>query len=191
MVIASAVPLRRLDHDRQGSPLVQHDLFGDLELSRPPEPVLMSLRPEYYELIWQGRKRHEFRRRYLTGRRTTWYVYLTTPVSRLTAVIDLDEAIADTPQRIADIAKQAQAGNGVSVYDYLRDLERGFALPITRVREYPGCTAAELTDTLGSFHPPQGYTLIARYPAWIAVCEEFAASGPTRQLTVHHPTTVD
>lgn len=167
------------------------DLFGDLEPSRPPEPVLMSLHPEYYELIWQGRKRHEFRRRYLTGRPTTWYVYLTAPISRLTAVIDLDEAITDTPQRVAEIAEQTQAGNGSSVYDYLRDLDRGFALPITGVREYPGFTAAELTETLGSFHPPQGYTLIARHPAWITVCEKLTANDPVRQMTVHHPATVD
>ncbi|MGH3923430.1 MAG: hypothetical protein ACRDTT_11285 [Pseudonocardiaceae bacterium] len=170
---------------------MQHDLFSDLELSRPPEPVLMSLHPEYYELIWQGRKRHEFRRRYLTGRRTTWYVYLTAPVSRLTAVIDLAEATTDTPPRIADIAEQAQAGNGAPVYDYLRDLERGFALPITRVREYPGFTAAELTETLGSFHPPQGYTLITRHPAWATVCEKLTATDPIRQLDVHHPAPVD
>ncbi|TDV44195.1 hypothetical protein [Actinophytocola oryzae] len=63
----------------------------------------MSLNPEYYELIWQGLKRHEFRRRYVAGRATTWYVYLTAPASKLAAVIDLDAAIMDTPRRIADI----------------------------------------------------------------------------------------
>ncbi|MGH3939937.1 MAG: hypothetical protein ACRDTG_15165 [Pseudonocardiaceae bacterium] len=151
----------------------------------------MSLNPEYYELIWQGHKRHEFRRRYLAGRPTTWYVYLTAPVSRLTAVIDLDEAIVDTPQRIAEVAEQAQAGNGASVHAYLRDLERGFALPINRVQEHPGFTAAELTETLGSFHPPQGYTLIARHPAWVEVCEKLTATDTVRQMTVHHPATAD
>ena len=50
---------------------MQDDLFGDLELTTPPEPVLMSLKPGYYELMWQGLKTHEFRRRYLSGRPTT------------------------------------------------------------------------------------------------------------------------
>ncbi len=36
----------------------------------------MSLKPEYYELMWQGLKTHEFRRRYLKAQPTTWYVYL-------------------------------------------------------------------------------------------------------------------
>jgi len=45
--------------------------------------VLRSLHLEYYELMWAGLKTHEFRRRFLTDRPTTWYVYLTAPVSRL------------------------------------------------------------------------------------------------------------
>ncbi|MGH4019963.1 MAG: hypothetical protein ACRDT0_12135 [Pseudonocardiaceae bacterium] len=36
----------------------------------PCERVLMSLKPEYYELMWQGLKTHEFRRRYLKGQPT-------------------------------------------------------------------------------------------------------------------------
>ncbi len=170
---------------------MQEDLFDNLELSPPPEPVLMSLNPEYYELIWCGFKRHEFRRRYLIGRATTWYVYLTAPVSRLSAVIDLDEAIGDAPQRIAEIAEQTRAGNGVSVYEYLQDLERGFALPIIRVREYPGFTAADLARMLGLFHPPQGYTLLARHPALTAVCEKLTTADTMREMTVHHPATAD
>ncbi|MGH3872745.1 MAG: hypothetical protein ACRDSR_14770 [Pseudonocardiaceae bacterium] len=151
----------------------------------------MSLNPEYYELIWRGPKRHEFRRRYLTGRRTTWYVYLTAPVSHLTAVIDLDAAITGTPQRIAEIAEQTRAGNGASVYEYLQDLERGFALPITRVREYPSFTAAHLTEMLGSFHPPQGYTLLARHPALASACEKLTIADTIREIAIHHPATAD
>ncbi|MDT0267642.1 hypothetical protein RM844_15245 [Streptomyces sp. DSM 44915] len=150
----------------------------------PPEPVLMSLNPEYYELIWAGEKRHEFRRRYLAGRPTTWYVYLTAPVSRLTAVIDLDTAVLDTPRRIADIAEQVRPGNGASVLAYLEDLEQGFALPIQRVREFEGLAAAELSEMLGSFHPPQGYTLVSRHPRWRPICDRLTAAGPTRQLSL-------
>jgi predicted transcriptional regulator len=149
----------------------------------PPEPVLMSLNPEYYELIWAGEKRHEFRRRYLAGRPTTWYVYLTAPASRLTAVIDLNVPVVDTPRRIADIAEQARPGNGASVLAYLEDLERGFALPIRRVREFEGFAATELSEMLGFFHPPQGYTLVSRSPQWQAVCDKLTASPLTRQMS--------
>lgn len=128
---------------------MQDDLFGAADVDLPVERVLMSLNPEYYELIWQHLKRHEFRRRYLADRPTRWFVYLTAPVSKLAAVIDLDEAIVDTPRRLAEIAEQARVGNSESVFEYLEDLERGFAIPIKKVastqgsppRSWPGCSA--------------------------------------------------
>jgi predicted transcriptional regulator len=171
---------------------VQDDLFGtaNLDFSVQPQRVLMSLNPQYYELIWQGRKRHEFRRRYLAGRPTIWFVYLTAPVSTLAAVIDLATAIVDTPRRIADIAEQARAGNGRSVHDYLSDLERGYAIPITQVREYRGFTVDELAGMLDGFHPPQGYTLIDRHPQLASVCDELTSAEMLRELVVQHPASV-
>jgi len=169
---------------------VRDDLFGTMEFDRPVERVLMSLNPEYYELIWQRRKQHEFRRRYRTGRPTTWFVYLTAPVSKLAAVIDLNPAIVDTPQRIANLAEQVHAGNGESVYGYLKDLQRGFALPIKKVREFPGFTVEDLTRMLGSFHPPQGYTLVDKNPTLAEVCDKLISSEVVRELVVQHPASV-
>jgi predicted transcriptional regulator len=169
---------------------VQDDLFGGADLDIPVERVMMSLNPEYYELIWQGLKRHEFRRRYVNNRPTRWFVYLTAPVSKLAAVIDLDTAIVDTPARIAAIAEQARTGNGESVYEYLKDLERGFAIPIMTVREYPGFTAEDLAGQLGSVHSPQGYTLINRNPALADVCDKLTSDDVVRELAVQHPASV-
>lgn len=171
---------------------MQDDLFGAAALDLPVQRqrVLMSLNPEYYDLIWQGLKRHEFRRRYLAEKPTTWFVYLTAPVSTLAAVIELGTAIVDTPARIAAIAEQTRVGNGASVHEYLKDLERGFAIPITRVREYPGFTAEDLAGMLGSFHPPQGYTLIDRHPALASVCDKVTSADVVRELVVAPPASV-
>ncbi|AOS66062.1 hypothetical protein [Actinoalloteichus hymeniacidonis] len=169
---------------------MQDDLFGTAEFDLPVERVLMSLNPEYYELIWQRLKRHEFRRRYLADRPTTWFVYLTAPVSKLAAVINLDEAVVASPTRIAEIADQARVGNGASVFEYLKDLENGFALPIRKVREFPGFTDEELTGMLGKFHPPQGYTLVDKNPTLARVCDKFTAAEPVRELVVEHPASV-
>jgi predicted transcriptional regulator len=163
---------------------VQGELFGSIGWDTPVEQVLMSLDPEYYELIWQYRKRYEFRRRYLAGRPTRWFVYLTAPVSRLAAVIDLDEAIVDSAGRIAELAEQAREGNGQSVFTYLRDLDRGYALPIRKVREYAGFTVPQLAGMLGSFHPPQGYTLIGRHPGLAGVCGQLMSGEVVRELAI-------
>jgi predicted transcriptional regulator len=149
------------------------------------EPVLMALKPEFYELIWRGLKRHEFRRRFVEGRRVRWFVYLNAPVSRLAAVIDLRPAIVDSPVRVAAIAEAARPGNGTSVLEYVRDLDRAFAIPILNVTEYPGLPFAELQAELGAFHPPQGYVRLVKHPQLLAACEKMAADAPVRPLRVH------
>lgn len=118
------------------------------------------------------------------------YVYLTAPTSRLAAVIDLDEAVVDGPQAIAAIAERANPGNGESVYAYLKDLERGYALPIRTVREYEGFTAEQLATMLDGFHPPQGYTLIDKHPKWVRVCDQLTQAPVVRELVVDHPAPV-
>jgi predicted transcriptional regulator len=147
------------------------------------EPVLMALKPEFYELIWQGLKTHEFRRRFLRDRPARWFVYLTAPVSRLAAVISLGPAIVAAPERIAEIAEAARPGNGASVLAYVRDLDEAFAMPILGVREYSGLPAAGLRAELGAFHPPQGYVRLARHRLLMAVCERMASGDPVREMS--------
>jgi predicted transcriptional regulator len=164
---------------------LQEGLFAAAECGGGAEPVLMALNPEFYELIWQGRKTHEFRRRFVEGRPARWFVYLNAPVSRLAAVIDLGPAIVDVPERVAAIAEAARPGNGASVLEYVRDLERAFAIPIMAVTEYPGLPVAELRAELGAFHPPQGYVRLGRHRRLLAVCERMTADAPVRVLRVH------
>jgi predicted transcriptional regulator len=169
----------------EGTSQLQEELFATADGGVGPEPVLMALNAELYELIWQGCKTHEFRRRFLEGRPVRWFVYLNAPVSRLAVVIDLGPAIVDVPNGIAAIAEAARPGNGPSVLKYVKDLDRAFAIPILRVAEYPGLSAVELEAELGSFHPPQGYVRLAQHRQMLAVCEKVAAGVPARQLTVH------
>jgi predicted transcriptional regulator len=164
----------------------QQDLFGDAGLGTGAEPILMALHVEYYELIWQGLKTHEFRRRFLEGRSARWFVYLNAPVSRLAAVIDLGPAVVDVPEQIAAIAEQARAGNRTSVLEYVKDLERAFAIPILHVTEYPGLSAEQLRGELGAFHPPQGYVRLSQHRRLLKVCEKIAAETPIREMPVHH-----
>ncbi|WP_433688028.1 hypothetical protein ACQP0I_04220 [Micromonospora carbonacea] len=163
----------------------QPSLFGDDDpVGDRREPVLMSLNPVYYDLIWAGEKRHEFRRRFLVGQSVRWYVYLTAPVARLSAVIDLGPAVVDVPQRIAEIAEQARVGNGASVWEYVRDLDQAFAIPIQRVAEYPGMPLEQLRTELGAFQPPQGYTKLRQQPDLLSICDKVTADSPIREMTV-------
>jgi predicted transcriptional regulator len=164
----------------------QDELFGAEEWALSPEPVLSALDARYYELIWQRQKTHEFRRRFLEGRPARWFVYLNAPISRLAAVIDLGPTVVGDPEQIAAIAERARPGNGASVLEYTKDLNRAFAIPILHVAEYPGMSAADLRAQLGQFHPPQGYIRLSQHPQMLAVCEKAASETPIRQLSVDH-----
>ncbi|GAA2798694.1 hypothetical protein [Saccharopolyspora taberi] len=160
---------------------------NDVGANLPGDRVLMSLKPEYYELMWEGLKTHEFRRRYLKGQPTTWYVYLTAPVSKLTAVINLDEAVVGSPRSLADIAERANPGSGKSVYAYLEDVELAHAMPIRMIREYPGFTADQLAVMLDGFQAPQGYTLIDKHADWAGTCDRLTQAPVVRELVIQHP----
>ena len=163
---------------------VQAGLF-DAGVQRP-ERIVMSLNPEYYDLIWAGLKRHEFRRRFVEGQPVEWFVYLTAPVSRLAAVVELGAAVVDAPEAIAALAEEARPGNGASVLAYVQDLARAFAMPIRSVREYSGLDAEALRAELGTFHPPQGYIRVAHNLGWSRVCEGLVTATPVREMTVDH-----
>jgi predicted transcriptional regulator len=183
----------RLDWLRQDGAVVagskslraQGELFDVPSSGTGAEPVLMALKPEFYDLIWAGLKTHEFRRRFVEDREIRWFVYLTAPVSRLAAVIDLGPAVVDAPERIAAIAEAARPGNGASVLEYVKDLGRAFAIPIRSVAEYHGIPVDELRRELGGFQPPQGFVRLARHHRLLAVCERLAETAPVRSMRVH------
>lgn len=110
---------------------------------------------------------------------------VTVPTERL-GDADPPRPACSPPQQIAAIAERARPGNGAGVLEYVRDLERAFAIPILHVTEYPGMSADELREHLGSFHPPQGYVRLNQHPALPAVCEKGAAETPVRKMPVHH-----
>lgn len=89
----------------------------------------MALELASYDLIWARDKRHEFRRRFLTGTPVSWLVFLNAPTSALTAVINLAPAIMDEPRRLADLAERTRPGNGATVYAYLQDQPHGYPCP--------------------------------------------------------------
>jgi predicted transcriptional regulator len=139
---------------------------------------------QYCDMIMGGEKIYEYRKRYPTTGASAWYVYLTAPASTLTAVIDLAAPIPGSPTEIAQIAEGVRSGNGASVYDYLAPAGQGLALPILRVREYPGLTVAELAAAIGKWHPPQGPTLIDRYPRLAKLCDQLIAAPIVRERQV-------
>ncbi|NGZ76991.1 hypothetical protein [Saccharibacillus alkalitolerans] len=133
-------------------------------------PIVMSLRPGPYARLLEGAKRHEFRRR-LSGEMPGAFLYLAAPVSAIAAYAAFGRPLAGTPEELAALAEADEPGTFEETFRYFDGLERGFALPVSAVREIEPLPLAELRERFG-YTPPRSYR---RQDAASALARELAA----------------
>ena len=131
-------------------------------MSETPRALLLSLKPRYADLIFEGIKRAELRRRSLVqmeGRDV--FVYVTSPIMMLRGGFRVGEVWAGTPQDIWDRVSQ-WAGVDKDDFDaYYAGQSIAYALEITDVWEYanpPGLST--LRDQFDNFIVPQSWRYV-------------------------------
>ena len=131
-------------------------------MNETPKALLLSLKPRYADLIFEGIKKAELRRRSLVqmeGRDV--FVYVTSPVMMLRGGFRVGEVWAGTPQ---DIWNRVSEWAGVEKDDfdaYYAGQSIAYALEITDVWEYanpPGL--ATLRGQFDSFIVPQSWRYV-------------------------------
>lgn len=118
--------------------------------------VLLSIKPEFAERIFDGRKRYEFRKAVYTNRAVqTVVVYVTQPVGRIVGEFDVDGIVEAAPACVW-AETHMHAGISRDFFDaYFEGRERAFAIRVGEVRRYdkplvPG-------DVIENFTAPQSY----------------------------------
>jgi predicted transcriptional regulator len=122
--------------------------------------VLLSIKPEHVENIFNGTKTYEFRRRMFARYDVkVAVIYSTMPVGKIVGEFDINAILSAHP---SDLWKQTAVGSGITrqYYDtYFEGRERAFALAIGTVRVYEvPITPKEIT---ANFKPPQSYMYVA------------------------------
>jgi predicted transcriptional regulator len=118
---------------------IERTLFGVVPRSMPKEhTLLMSLRPEFAELVLQGRKTIEFRRRFSRKYEgATIVFYITRPVKQFM----FTATVAQVDHRQTDqLWSVYQGDGGVSreVFDqYFSGVSYGYAIHLSNVRQIP------------------------------------------------------
>ncbi|CAN7642599.1 ASCH domain-containing protein [Phenylobacterium sp. LjRoot219] len=122
--------------------------------------VLLSIKPEYVERIFDGTKRYEFRRRPYTNRNVkTVVVYATKPVGKIVGEFDVDDILGQAPD---DLWRETAALSGISrdFFDaYFEGREVAYALKIGAVRAYAEPIAPEAV--MENFTAPQSYMYLS------------------------------
>lgn len=125
--------------------------------------VLLSIKPEYVERIFDGTKRYEFRRRpYGNTQVKTVVVYATMPVGKIVGEFDVDSILGETPDKLWR-RTAAQSGISRDFFDaYFEGRDIAYALKIGDVRRYVKPISPE--TVLTKFTPPQSYMYLSEGP---------------------------
>lgn len=118
------------------------------------DTIIISIHPVFVEKIISGEKKYEYRKRFPEGVRYM-LVYTTSPVKKITAIVEIDTVLCDTPQNIWGKTKK-QAGITKKFYDtYFKDREKAYAVRFkkTHVLNKP----LLITDLKGIKVAPQSY----------------------------------
>ncbi|MGI2336100.1 MAG: ASCH domain-containing protein [Dehalogenimonas sp.] len=121
--------------------------------------VLLSIKPEYAEKIFDGSKTYEYRRAIFDAERvTTVVVYASAPVQRVIGEFEIEHIIQDEPRTLWE---RTGAHGGISqegFQQYFSDKANGYAIKVKEAKRYK--VPAKLESFSISF-PPQSFTYLA------------------------------
>jgi len=121
--------------------------------------VLLSIKPEFADKIFDGSKQYEFRKSvYRSENIKTVVVYVTRPVGRIVGEFDVKEILCHSPEDLWQKTSH-KAGISKDFFDsYFDGRTVSFALSVGKVRKYKNpIDPATLID---NFTPPQSYMYV-------------------------------
>ena len=119
--------------------------------------ILMSIREGPFEAIMDGRKKHEFRRKFYINEPCQVVFYVSSPVSAIYGVGIFDKPIKGSVDNLVDIIKTHSFSSEESLRNYMKDLDEGYALPVVKSGKITPITLTELRKEIHGFAPPQSY----------------------------------
>lgn len=117
--------------------------------------VILSIKPEFVEKIFSGKKQYEYRKVLFKQKVDTVYIYASRPISKIVGEFKIAEIICDTPANIWDMTR-AHSGVTKSFFlKYYAGKDKGVALKIKECRKYEN--AVEPTTIISNFKVPQSF----------------------------------
>jgi predicted transcriptional regulator len=118
--------------------------------------VLLSIKPEYAEKIFNGTKRFEYRK--IAPRDVNFHtvvLYVTMPVGKIVGEFEVASVLRESP---VVLWRQTKAASGISrrLFDaYFKGRAEAVAIAVQKPKRYP--KPLMLQDVLGSDTPPQSF----------------------------------
>jgi len=122
--------------------------------------VLLSIKPQYANKIFEGSKRFEFRKAiHKNPNVKVVVVYATKPVGKVIGEFTVSDVHSDSPRRLWRKTKSAAGITERFFTEYFAGREIGFAIEVAQARLYD--EPLELTDFVASGFAPQSFVYLA------------------------------
>lgn len=120
--------------------------------------ILLSIKPEFAERIFDGSKKYEFRKVIFRNPDVkTVIVYASSPVQQVIGEFEIEAILSDAPE---NLWKETQEYSGTSekfFFDYFFERSVGFAIKVKKTRRYkkPLCLRKSY-----NINPPQSFCYV-------------------------------
>lgn len=120
--------------------------------------VLLSIKPEYVEKIFNGSKKYEIRKNIFKRKNIKKIIiYSSSPISKIVGEFEIEDIITDDLENIWNIIKN---DSGVSIdffYQYFEDKNKAYAIKIGKIKKY---RKPKKLAELNINYAPQSYVYI-------------------------------
>lgn len=117
--------------------------------------VLLSIKPEFAEKIFEGTKKFEFRRSVFKNKNVkTVVVYASSPVQRVIGEFEIDSILKDDLQKLWNSTKDYSGISENFFFNYFQNKDKGYAIKIKKTKKYK--KSLSLKDDF-NVSPPQSF----------------------------------
>ena len=98
--------------------------------------ILLSIKPEYADLIFSGRKKYEFRKHLPRKNVDRIVVYSTSPVQRVIGEVQVLGSFAMTPDSLWEMTKGLSGISQVKYREYFKECTTAYAFQLGQTQLY-------------------------------------------------------
>lgn len=120
--------------------------------------VLLSIKPNFAELIFDGTKKYEFRKTIFKNLDVkTVVVYASAPIQRVIGEFEIANILRESPDLLWEMTKEHSGISEKSFFDYFYQRKQAFAIKVKNPKLYK--KSKDLKDTYNTV-PPQSFRYI-------------------------------
>ncbi len=118
--------------------------------------ILLSIKPQFAEKIFNGTKKFEYRKSIFKNKEINKVVvYASAPIQRVIGEFVIDEILEDNIKSLWNQTKEFSGINEEFYFKYFKSKEKGFAIKIKEVNKYE--IPLSIQNDFNIIYPPQSF----------------------------------